>query len=125
MEKLNYYLSFLIFIFFLVFLCDYFLILKSKLLKIKKNKKTKRKISIMEVDYLVLRFKLNKELLLTKKNMIIIAILNAFIISLTSTMISFLPIHMSFKFLIAFVLLFALIYSIYEIYGRYLAKKAN
>lgn len=48
---------------------------------------------------------------------------NAFIISLTSTIICNIPLKMYYQLAIGFVILFGLIYSIFEIVGRHLNKK--
>ena len=48
---------------------------------------------------------------------------NAFVISLTCTIISNIPLKMYFQLAIGFIILFALIYSIFEIVGRHLNKK--
>ena len=53
------------------------------------------------------------------------AIINAFIISSVVTIISNIKLKMMWQLLIGFVLLFALIYSLYEIYGRHLIKKVG
>ena len=43
--------------------------------------------------------------------------------SLVVSILELIPVKTIFKLLIAFVLLFALIYALYEIYGRYLKNK--
>ena len=91
---------------------------KRKLNK-KKNKKNK---PIGEIDYLVTKFKLDKSKLNNKKMIIYIAIINSFIISFTSCLIMIIPLKLIWQMLIAFVLLFSLIYALYEIYGRHLKK---
>ena len=52
-----------------------------------------------------------------------ICILDAFIISFVGTFITILPVKFGWQFLIGFVLLFALIYALFEIYGRHLVNK--
>lgn len=128
MEKINVYIANLVFIFIVIYLIDYYIVLKPKLSdkKKKKIKKTKKKREgLMEVDYLSFKFGIPKLYLMDYKIFKQIALFNAFIISLTSTVIMFIPIHISFQLLLGFALLFGLIYSIYEIYGRYLVKKIN
>lgn len=125
-----YLLSLIIFIglFIIVFLVDYFLINKRKLTLInnkgvnKKGKKKKIK-SIGEIDYLVTKFKLNQKKLDLKFAIVVIALINAFIISSVSAVIMLMPFAILWQMLIAFALLFGLIYSLYEIYGRHLKKK--
>ncbi len=112
----------------LVFLIDYYLINKRKLKhmtnksKSKKTKGPKKEKSIGELDYLISRFKLNKRKLNKEKAIIWISLINSFIISFVSCIVMLLPLKMIWQLLIAFVLLFALIYSLYEIYGRHLKK---
>lgn len=112
---------------FLVFLIDYFIINKRKLTLIEnkgKNKKKKQKKikNIGEIDYLIAKFKLDFKKINMQRAIIWISLINSFIISSVSTIVMFLPIKMMWSMLIAFVLLFALIYSLYEIYGRHLKK---
>lgn len=102
----------------IVFFIDYFLIIKRKL----KSKK-KKNDDIMEINYLIAKFKLDKTKVLYKPVGLWCALINAFIISFVSTVISNIKLHMMWQLLIGFVLLFGLIYSLYEIYGRHLVKK--
>ena len=111
----------------LIYIIDYFLINKHRLKLIrnngitKKGKKKKAK-NISELDYLVSKFKLNKAKLNEEKVIIWISLINSFIIAITSSIIILLPFKLMWQMLIAFILLFCLIYSLYEIYGRYLLK---
>ena len=90
----EYLLSFYIFIilFIIVYLVDYFLINKRKLNLIKnkgitkKGKKKKIK-NISEVDYLKAKFKLKDKELNLDSMIIIISLINAFIISLVSSIV--------------------------------------
>ena len=126
----EYLLSFYIFIilFIIVYLVDYFLINKRKLNLIKnkgitkKGKKKKIK-NISEVDYLSAKFKLDTKKLDMDKMIIIISIINAFIISIVSSVIMLMPFAIMWQMIIAFALLFGLIYALYEIYGRHLKHK--
>ena len=126
----EYLLSLYIFIalFMIVFVVDYFLINKRKLNLIKNKgvtKKGKRKKikNISEVDYLSAKFKLDTKKLDMDKMIIIISIINAFIISIVSSVIMLMPFAIMWQMIIAFVLLFGLIYALYEIYGRHLKHK--
>ena len=126
----EYLLSVYIFIalFIIVFVVDYFLINKRKLNLIKNKgvtKKGKRKKikNISEVDYLSAKFKLDTKKLDMDKMIIVISIINAFIISIVSSVIMLMPFAIMWQMIIAFVLLFGLIYALYEIYGRHLKKK--
>lgn len=112
----------------IVFLVDYYLINKRKLVLIKNKGKTKKgkqkKIkSIGEIDYLTIKFKLNKKKLNEDRMIIWISLINSFIISIVSSVVMLMPLKLMWLMLIAFVLLFCLIYSLYEIYGRHLKKK--
>ena len=115
--------------FVIVFLIYYFLILKPKFDEYngKKKKKSKKKqqlpLDFMEFSYLVNKFNLDKEKINVLYIFRIVAILNAFIIAFTGTLLYYIPVQMMWKFLIGFVLLFGLIYSLYEIFGRHLVKK--
>lgn len=112
----------------IVFVVDYFLINKRKLNLIKNKgvtKKGKRKKikNISEVDYLSAKFKLDTKKLDMDKMIIIISIINAFIISIVSSVIMLMPFAIMWQMIIAFALLFGLIYALYEIYGRHLKHK--
>ncbi len=124
--KSAFYLFAILFI--VIFLIDYYIINKRKLYLIehkginKRGKKKKIK-QIGEMDYLVAKFHLNKNKL-NKKNIIIwISIINSFIISIVSALVMLMPFKLVWQLLIAFVLLFGLIYSLYDIYGKYLKKE--
>ena len=126
----EYLLSVYIFIalFSIVFVVDYFLINKRKLNLIKNKgvtKKGKRKKikNISEVDYLSAKFKLDTKKLDMDKMIIVISIINAFIISIVSSVIMLMPFAIMWQMIIAFALLFGLIYALYEIYGRHLKHK--
>ena len=126
----EYLLSVYIFIglFIIVYLVDYFLINKRKLTLIKnkgvtkKGKKKKIK-NISEIDYLSAKFKLKQKDLDRDKMIIIISLINAFIISIVSSVIMLMPFAIMWQMIIAFALLFGLIYCLYEIYGRHLKHK--
>lgn len=114
--------------FFVIYILDYFLILlpkyniisgKSKPKKRKKNKK----VVISEVQFLQTRFKLKQDRMDIKYMIRWIAFLNAFIIAFTSTVITYIPWDMAWQLLVGFVLLFGLIYALYELFGRLLVKK--
>lgn len=112
----------------IIFIVDYFIINKRKLKLInnkgvtKKGKKKKVK-TIGEIDYLVYKFKLNPKTINKDKMILWISIINSFIISIVSSIIMLMPFKIMWQMLIAFVLLFGLIYSLYEIYGRHLKNQ--
>ena len=126
----EYLLSVCIFIvlFIIVFLVDYFLINKRKLDLIKnkgitkKGKKKKIK-NISEIDYLTAKFKLKEKELDMDGMIIIISLINAFIISIVSSIVMLMPFAIMWQMIVAFALLFGLIYCLYEIYGRHLKHK--
>ena len=126
----EYLLSIYIFIglLIIVFLIDYFLINKKKLNLIKNKgltkKGNKKKIkSISEIDYLTMKFKLNKKNLNMDRMIIMISLINAFIISVVSSIVMLMPFAIMWQLIVAFALLFGLIYALYEIYGRHLKKE--
>lgn len=104
---------------FIIFFVDYYFFMKKKL----KGKGKRNKDDIMEINYLIGKFKLDKKKILYKPTALWCALINAFIMSLVATVVYNIKLHMMWQLLIAFVLLFALIYSLYEIYGRHLVKK--
>ena len=126
--KYEYAIYLFVILMIIVFLVDYYLINKKRLYLITnkgKNKKGKNKKikNIGELDYLIMKFKLDKKKINQNKAIFWIAIINSFIISSVSCVIMLIPLKLMWQMLIAFALLFALIYSIYEIYGRHLKKE--
>lgn len=118
MEKVLTNLIFFFVLTLLIFLLDYFVVFKKRL-KSKKIKNT----DILEISYLIGKFQLDSNKILYKPLSLYCALINGFIISFTVTVISNIKVHMIFQLLIGFVMLFGLIYSVYEIYGRILIKK--
>lgn len=110
-----FYIWFYVIVFTVVFLITYIF----DLIKIKRKKQKK----IGEMQYLIEKFKLDSNKINYKFNCFIISVMNAFIIATVTTVISMVKTIMTLQLLIGFVLLFALIYSLYEIYGRILVKK--
>jgi purine-cytosine permease-like protein len=109
--------------FIFVFLIDYFVITKKRTKKTKEHKGTCQENLTTEGMYLISRFNLDDKLINLKQINFHISIINAFIISFVATNISLIKLNLIFQFLIGFVVLFLLIYAIYEIYGRNLKKK--
>lgn len=107
----------LVFIF--TFLGFYFLYLR----KLKRKSYDK----ITELNFLIRRFDLKKKELNFKRIVLVLSIINAFIIAFVATMLCIIPSKNWFQlmlgFMVAFVVLMALIYALYEIYGRYLQRK--
>jgi len=91
------------------------------LLFINKRRLKKESIKQMgEISYIVGKFKLNQKKINLKSIVITIGFINAFIIGFVSMIVAMIPLHVIWQFAIGFVLLFALVYSLYEIYGRIL-----
>ena len=116
-------------IFTIFYVGNYYLNLKRKYNKItnkkpsKKKKKNNKPVEIMELSYLINKFKLD----IKKMDLLYcirwISFLDAFIIALTCVIIFLLPWKLIWQLLTGFVLVFGLIYALYEIFGRHLVKK--
>ena len=87
------------------------------------NYKKRKYTSIGELNYLLKKFNLDRKKLPVRKMLLVFSLLDAFIMAFTASFITSLPVNTVFQMLIGFVLLFALIYALYEIYGRHLVKK--
>lgn len=118
---LNIIMFMVVFIF--VFLLQYNFVIKPKKKKGKGNKVKNNEV--IEIEYLSSKFKIDKNKLKTPALGLEICFINAFIISFVSTLISNIPLKFYYQFMIGFVILIAMIYGIYEIYGRNLVKKFN
>lgn len=112
-------LLFMTLFFFILYIIIFIFNYLSNKRKIKKRKKDK----IGEMNYLISKFNLDNKKIDYKKEILYISLINSFIISLVGTFISCLNLPMFIQLAIGFILLLALIYSLYEIYGRHLAKK--
>ena len=117
-------LAFLL-IFLLVYIGDLLFIIRPGILKItgKKKSKKKKEKSLIEVEYLCNKFKLNKSNLNYKELMFMFPLINSFIITIVTMILELIKIPYIFRLIIGFFLLMRLIYSLYEIYGRHLKKK--
>lgn len=108
-------------LFFIIFVIIYFVyyFIFDDLLK--KEKYTK----ISELVLLTKKFNLDKKKMNYRKLLNGIAIINAFIMSFTISLLDFIPkvVPMGIKLLIAFIVILILIFSMYLGYGNYLAKK--
>lgn len=117
-----------ILVFMVIFLCNYFLVYKrgyNLIAKKKKKKKTKNLEEFIGISYLVLKY--NVDLNKCNLNYLFLGLsfINAFIITIVFIIISMLSWNLSMSMLLGFVLLFGLIYAIYELLGRYLKKKGK
>ena len=101
--------------FLLIFIITYFMNLN--------NFKKRKYTSIGELNYLLKKFNLDRKKLPVRKMLLVFSLLDALIMAFTASFITALPINTIFQMLVGFVLLFALIYSLYEIYGRHLENK--
>ena len=115
MNTSGYQLFWIILVFGIMFFVYFFLLSK------KINKGNMNRIG--EFAYLIKRFSLDQKKINMNYMKLGICIINAFIISFVSNFIMLIPVSMVFRLLIGFVLLFALIYALYEIYGRLLKRK--
>lgn len=112
--------------FIVLFLLYYNLFLKRKWQEYSGKKKSKSKtkpLDFMEFSYLKERFKLDMEKVDVLYCLKIIGILDSFIISTTGTIIYYIPGPLLWKYTLGFAILFALIYALYEVFGRHLIKK--
>lgn len=89
----------------------------------KRKVKKKKYDSIGEMNYVIAKFKLKKKNINYKREIVFISLINSFIISSVGTFVTCLDLPMFLQLIIGFILLFALIYALYEIYGRYLEKR--
>ena len=108
-------IGFLAIMFLLIFIITYWMNLN--------NYKKRKYTSIGELNYLLKKFNLDRKKLPVRKMLLVFSLLDAFIMAFTASFITALPVNTVFQMLIGFVLLFALIYALYEIYGRHLVKK--
>ena len=113
-------------LFVVVFLVNYFLILKrgyKNIKKVKKRKKNKKIEDFVGFSILIPKFKLDINKMNLNYVFILSSLINAFIISIVFIIIYSIPWDLLFQILLGFVLLFGLIYALYELLGRHLVKK--
>lgn len=103
---------------FIVILLIYLLFINRKFRKEYKEGKQQ-----VEINYLINKFKLDIRVTKYKTIKLIVAFLNSFIIAFAFTIIINLKFKYAYKLMIAFVIMFILIYSLYEITGRILKRK--
>ena len=107
-------------LFIIVFVFDYFFVKRRYL---KKKKKGRKKSELIEIAYLVGKFQIDIDKVKMNILLIVTSLINAFIIALVSVTILLIRINIFLQLIIGFILLLALIYSLYEILGRHLIKK--
>ena len=103
---------------FVVILLIYLLVI-NKIFR-KEYKEGKQQV---EINYLINKFKLDMRVTKYKTIKLIVAFLNSIIIAFTFTIIINLKFKYAYKLMIAFLIMFIMIYSLYEITGRILKKK--
>ena len=115
-----------LFVFIVVFLINFLLIFKRGYENIKKQKSKKKNKKLEEfvgLSYLIPKFKLDINKMDLNYVFFMVSLIDAFIISFVFVVITIIPWDMGFSMLLGFVLLFGLIYALYEILGRVLVKK--
>jgi len=116
MDKLTAALILFLILLGVIFLVDYIFIKRNYLRRLNGKKKRKKKDSeITEIVYLIGKFKLDKSKLPMNKLLLGISFINAFIISLVAVLVILININILLQLIIGFILLIALIYSIYEL----------
>ena len=133
MNGIVYNLIFFIVVFLIVYIFCYYIAGRIKVPKEKnkdkkanKDKKGKKERPFKytnEGKLMIIRYNLDEKKVDYKELLKWTSFCNAFIISLTSTIICNIPLKMYYQLAIGFVILFGLIYSIFEIIGRHLNKK--
>ena len=113
-------------LFMLIFLVNYFLVFKMGYNNIKKQKRKKKNKKIEDfigLSYLIPKFSLDVNKLNLNYVFLVVSLIDAFIISIVFFVTISIPWDIGFSMLLGFVLLFGLIYSMYELFGRSLVKK--
>jgi len=129
MNDIIYNLLFFIIVFLVVFIFCNFVgpfinVKKSK--KKKKNKEYKDQEDFKytnECKLMIIRYNLDEKKVDMKKLLMWTSLCNAFVISLTSTIICNIPLKMYFQLAIGFIILILLVYATFEIVGKQLNKK--
>ena len=126
MNEIEINLVWALILFVLIFLVNYLLVFKKGYDNIKKQKKKKKNKKIedfMGLSYLISKFSLDVNKLNLNYVFLMVSLIDAFIISIVFFVIASIPWDIGFSMLLGFVLLFGLIYSLYELLGRSLVKK--
>ena len=110
---------FLIYFFVVLFLLVFVAIYVHNLRKVKKKKQD----TIGELNYVIKKFKLDKKRINYKKEIRVVALLDSLIIASVGTFVTSLEIAIFLQLGLGFILMLALIYSLFEIYGRHLVNK--
>lgn len=115
-------------VFIVVFLCNYFLYYQrgyKNISKQKKKKKMKKIEDFLGFSYLIPKYKLDLSKVNLKAMFIVLSSVNAFIIGVVFVCVTLIDWSIAFSLMLGFVLIFGLIYGIYEILGRILRKKGR
>ena len=123
MNKVYAALILFLILFIIIFLVDFLIIKGNYEKKSEKKKKKGKNYEVTEIEYLINKFNLDKKKLPIKKIIFLSSCINAFIISLVGVVVILIDVHPIVQLLIGFILLISLIYSLYELLGRYLIKK--
>lgn len=113
-------------VFVVVFLVNYLWVFKrgyKNINKQKKKKKNKKLEEFIGLSYLIPRFNLDMSKINLNYLFVWVSLINAFIIALVFMIVYLIPWKFGFSMLLGFVLLFGLIYSLYELFGRILVRK--
>ena len=105
--------AFLIYFFFVLYLLFFLIFYLTNLKKVK----SKKYENLREINDLAKRFKIDKKKINYK--------INGFIVSSVGVFVTYLEIPSAFQLALGFILLLALTYSLYEMYGRFLKRKVN
>ena len=122
-------LIFFIVVFLIVYIFCYYIAGRIKVPKEKNKDKTKGRKKEKQFKYtnegklMMIRYNLDEKKVDYRELLRWTSFCNAFVISLTCTIICNIPLKMYYQLAIGFVILFGLIYSIFEIVGRHLNKK--
>ena len=111
--------TFLIYFFVVLFLIVFVTIYVFNLRKVKKKKFD----TIGELNYVIKKFHLEKKRINYKKEICMISFLDSLIIASVGTFVTSLEIAIFLQLGLGFLLLRALIYALFEIYGRHLLRK--
>lgn len=115
---------FFIVVYILIFVFCFFIAPKLPNNENKKPAKKEKKFKFMnEVKFMKLRYKLDEEKINVLALDIIVCSMNAFIIAFASTLLCCINAEMYIKLPVAFVLIFVMLYAMFEIIGRKLHKK--
>ena len=117
LDFVMYNILYFLILFLVVFLVDFYF-LSSK----KENKKRVDKMT-NQAEFIISRYNVDMKKFSLRRLNFHISIMNGFIISFVAVTIPLIKVHVVVQLLIGFVMMFSLIYSIYEIYGRHVKRK--